>query len=112
MRRDSWAQPKGWDKEETRACAAPACTSVRNLKMFPVNVPSLWDLGVWGSHCAPDQRAEPLVWVMAGLWPGWDLVPSFPWPRAPSCLLHLHSGPQDLLIMQVTPHKPAWRPRA
>lgn len=114
MRRHSWSQPKGWDREETHACATPACTPVRNLMMFPISVTSLWDFGGWGSHSVPDQRAEPEV--QAGVADGRALarlgpVPWLPPAPLPSCSLHLHSSPWGLLITQAAPHKPAWRPQ-
>lgn len=107
MTRHSWAQPKGGVRKETHACAAPAFTPVGNLTILPINASSFWNFGVWSSHCAPEQRAEPEV--QAGVADGRALAGLGLLAPLLSCSLHLHSGPQDLLIAQVVSHKPAWR---
>lgn len=76
---------------ETYTCAAPARAPVRNLMMFPI-------MCHLGEILEPEQLAvrrsrkqslkSRLMWSMAGLWPGWDLVPGSP-PARCTCTVVL-----------------------
>lgn len=82
MRRHSWAQPKGWDREERPMLVQLQFGSLSEISLcFPLicHLCGILEPEALTVHQSRQQSLKSrLAWLMAGLCPDWDLVPISP----------------------------------